>query len=52
MSSDEIMQDAQKYLMNTYRRLPLVLAKGRGCRVYDVEGREYLDFVSGLAVNN
>jgi len=38
--------------MNTYRRLPLLIVKGRGNRVYDEEGREYLDFVSGLAVNN
>ena len=52
MSSDDIIKDAGRYLMNTYRRLPLVLTKGRGTRVYDLEGREYLDFVSGLAVNN
>ncbi|MBI4715079.1 MAG: aspartate aminotransferase family protein [Nitrospirae bacterium] len=52
MSSEEIIQDAERYLMHTYKRQPLVLVKGRGSRVYDAEGREYLDFVSGLAVNN
>ncbi len=44
--------EAGRYIMNTYKRLPLFIVKGRGNRVYDGEGREYLDFVSGLAVNN
>jgi acetylornithine aminotransferase len=38
--------------MNTYGRQPLVLVKGEGCRVWDDTGREYLDFVAGLAVCN
>jgi acetylornithine/N-succinyldiaminopimelate aminotransferase len=38
--------------MHTYGRQPLVLVKGEGCRVWDDAGREYLDFVSGLAVVN
>lgn len=38
--------------MNTYSRQPLVLVKGRGTKVYDSDGREYLDFVSGVAVCN
>lgn len=38
--------------MNTYSRQPLVLVKGRGMKVYDSDGREYLDFVAGVAVNN
>lgn len=37
--------------MNTYARLPVSLVRGRGCLVYDLEGREYLDFVAGIAVN-
>ena len=37
--------------MNTYRRPPVVLTHGRGCRVYDSSGREYLDFLGGIAVN-
>ncbi len=47
-----MLADSQKYIMNTYSRQPLVLVKGRGARVYDSDGREYLDFVSGVAVNN
>ena len=38
--------------MNTYGRQPLVLVKGQGCRVWDDTGKEYLDFVAGLAVCN
>ena len=38
--------------MATYGRQPLVLVKGEGCRVWDDSGREYLDFVAGLAVCN
>jgi acetylornithine/N-succinyldiaminopimelate aminotransferase len=38
--------------MNTYGRQPLVLVKGEGCRVWDDTGKEYLDFVAGLAVCN
>ena len=52
MITSDIIADSQKYLMNTYGRQPLVLVKGRGMKVYDSDGREYLDFVSGVAVNN
>jgi acetylornithine/N-succinyldiaminopimelate aminotransferase len=51
MPSEELRQDADRYLMNTYARFPISIVRGRGCRVYDLEGREYLDFVAGLAVN-
>jgi acetylornithine aminotransferase len=51
MLTEELMQGAQKYLMDTYARYPLALARGHGTRVYDVEGREYLDFLAGVAVN-
>ena len=37
--------------MATYARQPLSIVRGRGCLVYDLEGREYLDCVAGLAVN-
>jgi len=37
-------------LANTYARFPVVLERGKGCRVWDVEGKEYLDFVAGIAV--
>jgi acetylornithine/N-succinyldiaminopimelate aminotransferase len=52
MITSDILADSQKYIMNTYGRQPLVLVKGRGTKVYDSDGREYLDFVSGVAVNN
>ncbi len=37
--------------MNTYRRPPVVFTHGRGCRLYDSQGRAYLDFLGGIAVN-
>ena len=40
-----------KYLMKTYGRLQMALVRGSGARVWDADGREYLDFVGGLAVN-
>jgi acetylornithine/N-succinyldiaminopimelate aminotransferase len=52
MITGDILSDSQKYIMNTYGRQPLVLVKGRGTKVYDSDGREYVDFVSGVAVNN
>jgi len=39
------------HLMNTYARLPVAFSHGCGCRVTDTEGREYLDALSGIAVN-
>lgn len=41
----------QKYFMQVFKRQPLVLVRGEGVRVWDEEGREYLDFVGGWAVN-
>jgi acetylornithine aminotransferase len=51
MPTEELRQDADRFLMNTYARVPISIVRGRGCRVYDLEGREYLDFVAGLAVS-
>jgi acetylornithine aminotransferase len=42
---------AASHVMNTYGRLPFALSHGRGCRVWDTEGREYLDALGGIAVN-
>jgi predicted acetylornithine/succinylornithine family transaminase len=52
MITSELIKESQRFLMNTYARQPLVLVKGRGTLVYDSDGKEYLDFVSGVAVNN
>jgi predicted acetylornithine/succinylornithine family transaminase len=41
-----------KYFMNTVERLPVTFARGEGARVWDEDGREYLDFVAGWAVNS
>jgi acetylornithine/N-succinyldiaminopimelate aminotransferase len=41
----------RKYLLQTYSRYPVVLARGKGVFLYDTEGKRYLDFVSGLGVN-
>ncbi len=51
MPTEELTQDAARYLMQTYTRQPLSIVRGRGTKVYDLEGREYLDFVGGIAVN-
>lgn len=40
-----------RHLMNTYKRPGIVFTRGRGCRLYDSAGREYLDFLGGIAVN-
>ncbi len=51
MPTEALKQDAARYLMQTYTRQPLSIVRGRGTKVYDLEGREYLDFVGGIAVN-
>jgi acetylornithine aminotransferase/acetylornithine/N-succinyldiaminopimelate aminotransferase len=50
-SPAKIQQDSASHLMNTYRRPPIVFTHGRGCRLYDSQGKEYLDFLGGIAVN-
>jgi len=47
---DEIIKKAERYMFRTYRRYPIVLVKGKGCKVWDINGKEYLDFVGGIAV--
>lgn len=50
MGEKEIMASANEYIMNTYKRFPIVLVKGSGVKVWDVNGKEYLDFAAGIAV--
>jgi predicted acetylornithine/succinylornithine family transaminase len=52
MDSQTLMMLSEKYVANTYARYPVVLVRGKGTRVWDVDGKEYLDFVAGLAVCN
>src|SRR6476661_10771868 len=51
MPSQNLRDDADTYLMQTYSRQPITIVRGRGTKVYDLEGREYVDFVGGIAVN-
>jgi len=43
---------ADKAIAKTYQRIPLVITRGRGCTLWDAEGRSYTDFVAGIAVCN
>ncbi|QSV46979.1 acetylornithine transaminase [Geobacter benzoatilyticus] len=52
MKSADWMAKGDKYIMKTYGRYPLVPVRGEGCRVWDADGKEYLDFLAGVAVNN
>lgn len=46
----EYIEDAEKALLHTYNRYQIVLDKGEGVHLYDIEGKKYLDFVSGIGV--
>ncbi len=50
-ATDELMEQSARYLANTYARFPVALVKGKGVRLWDVEGKEYLDFAAGIAVD-
>ncbi|ABI69579.1 aspartate aminotransferase family protein [Syntrophomonas wolfei] len=50
MSSQDIMDKGQEYVMNTYGRFPIAPVKGKGCYLWDANGKQYLDFVGGIAV--
>jgi predicted acetylornithine/succinylornithine family transaminase len=50
-TSDEIFQRERQFLLQTYSRYPVVMARGKGVYLYDLDGKKYLDFVAGLGVN-
>lgn len=50
MNTNQIIQEESQYIMQTYRRADIVLARGEGVYLYDTEGHRYLDFMSGIAV--
>ena len=50
--TETLIAESQKYIFNTYFRSPLVIVRGEGCRVWDIEGREYLDFLGGRGTAN
>jgi predicted acetylornithine/succinylornithine family transaminase len=51
MESKKLLEDSQQFLMETYKRFPIVIRKGRGIKVWSADGKEFLDFVGGVAVN-
>ncbi len=52
MNSQQWIEKSDKYIMKTYGRYPIVPVRGEGCRLWDADGTEYLDFLGGVAVNN
>ena len=52
MNMNEQMQEAEVSILHTYNRFPVVFSRGEGCYLYDTEGKEYLDFAAGIAVNS
>lgn len=50
MTQKEIMDKAEQYVLHTYNRFPLAIDHGEGVRIWDADGKEYLDFMAGIAV--
>src|ERR1039458_3440797 len=50
-SAQAVMDLEREYLLQNYARYPLVLGRGKGCYLYDLSGKRYLDFISGIGVN-
>lgn len=51
METKKILEGTNKYITNTYKRLPIAFEKGRGMTLYGSDGKEYTDFLAGVAVN-
>jgi len=51
MEMKKLLDDSEHYLMHTYNRFPVAIRKGRGMKVWGTDGKEYLDFLGGVAVN-
>ena len=51
MGSQELIAQHEAHIMTTYGRYPIALVKGEGVRAWDADGKEYLDFLGGIAVN-
>jgi acetylornithine/succinyldiaminopimelate/putrescine aminotransferase len=49
MGNRELLEKA-RHLLSNYRQPPLVMVRGEGSRIWDADGREYLDFSGGIAV--
>src|ERR1035441_6462108 len=51
LAADTVIDLERQYLLQNYSRYPLVVHRGKGCHVYDVNGTRYLDFIAGIGVN-
>ena len=51
MSMNEQMNHAEESILHTYNRFPVLFDHGEGCYLYDTDGKKYLDFAAGIAVN-
>ena len=51
MSMHDQMEHAEQSILHTYNRFPVMFDRGEGCYLYDTEGKKYLDFAAGIAVN-
>ena len=52
MNNRDVAKLTEKYVAQTYARYPIALVRGKGARVWDADGKEYLDFLAGIAVNS
>ena len=52
MKNRDVAKLTDKYVAQTYARYPIALVRGKGARVWDADGKEYLDFLAGIAVNS
>jgi acetylornithine/N-succinyldiaminopimelate aminotransferase len=50
--TQKIIKKADRVIAKTYKRFPIVIAKGKGCTLWDTNGKKYTDFVAGIAVCN
>lgn len=50
-TTEEVIQREKQFLLQTYNRYPLVIQRGKGVFLFDLDGKRYLDFVAGLGVN-
>src|SRR5919112_603102 len=47
---EDLVRAGQRLLLNNYRQAPVVMTRGEGCQLWDVDGRRYLDMTAGIAV--
>jgi predicted acetylornithine/succinylornithine family transaminase len=52
LSLEEVAAREKQYLLQNYARYPVVLERGKGCYVYDTQGKRFLDLISGIGVNS